>query len=167
MSGIRYLFISNNNVFKIPTPKDRIYKPIPQLANQDVLEIILYYETINRKPNKLLFISFDRMQLDNHGQYILTQEEINKGSRNFLLFAFQTPEILSKSDKPLPIPSTITIPTKSEKVCLKQYLKEYMPHIYTIGLHIIEKEIQTRNENNIKNIQFVKDAAKIRTADKR
>lgn len=168
MSGIRYLFISSDNqIYKITVPKGNEYKPMPQLADQDVLEVILYYETVSRKPSKLLFVSFDRLHLDNKGRYILTRGEIDNGIRNYILFAFQTPETISKGDNPLPIPTAVCIPTKSEKECIKNYLKELMPQLHFSGLQMIEREIKSRIDINEKNKKLVLDAAKIRKLNDR
>lgn len=163
MSGTRFVFISKGNqVFRIPEPKGSIYKAIPQLANEEVLEVILHYETRDRKPHKLLFVSFNRLCLDINGQNVLTEEEFNGRSRNFILFALQTPETLSKAEEPLPIPTALPIPTQAEKECLKNYLKEFMPQLYPKGLQEIEREIQSRIQINLNNKKFVKDAEKLR-----
>jgi len=98
MAGTRFLFISKEaQVYKVPIPKDFEYKAIPSLADQDVLEVILHYETRNRKPHKLICVSFQRLSLDNNGQYKLTDDEMNNRSRNFREFALHTPETLSES----------------------------------------------------------------------
>src|SRR5690606_38403228 len=119
MSGLRYLLINSDyKVYKIPAPKNHIYPSVQELSNQLVLEVILYYETHNRKPNQLLHVSFDRLQLNNDGQFIMTELEREKGLRNFLLFGFETPESLSKRNEPLPLPSAIVTPTILEKEAL-------------------------------------------------
>jgi len=166
MSGIRYLFISkDNHVYKITTPKYNFYKAVPELSGQDILEVILYYDTIERKPSRLLSVSFDRLLLDENGLYILTQEEIEKGMRNYLLFAFQSPETIAKNDIPLTIPTTVCIPTKPEKDRLKNYLKKYLPQLYCEGSQVIEAEIANRIGLNNKNKSFILEAAKIRKSN--
>lgn len=166
MSGTKFLFISKEEqVYKIPTP-NVTYKAIPELANQDVLEVVLHYETLNRKPHKLVFVQFQRLALDVNGQYVLTLEEIRKQTRNFMEFGLHTPETLSEEGGPLPIPSAVTIPTQSEKECLKKYIKEHLPQLVNTGFHVLEREIQSRIQTNFNNKKLIIDAMKIRKATK-
>ena len=139
-----------------------VYKAVPEWRNQLVLEVILYYKTVNRKPSELLYVSFDRLQLDNDGLYIFTENEQKEKFRNFSLFAFTTPEILSERKEPLPIPSAVVIPTPSEKECLKNYIKNYLPQLYKSSMYIIEKTIQDHIETNKKHKNLVIEAARIR-----
>lgn len=167
LSGTRFLFISNDlDVYKIPIPKASIYKAVPQLANQSVLEVILYYETNERKPINLVDVWYNRLQLDSNGQYELTQKEIAYMSRNFILFSLQTPETLSKQEKPLPIPSALVMPTLSEKEALIKYIKKSMPKLYPQGAYVIERAIQSRTEINKKNTNLVKQAARLKRKNK-
>lgn len=62
MSGAKPLFISKDGkVHRIPWPKNNIYKRIEALSNQEVLEIILYYKTKDKRPNKLVHVDFDHL----------------------------------------------------------------------------------------------------------
>lgn len=71
----RYLFVSSEGkVVKIARPKDHKYKSVPQLAGEDVLEVILYYRNKDRKPHQLLMVEFDRFHLDSHGNYEQTEK---------------------------------------------------------------------------------------------
>lgn len=59
MSGTRWLYISNDlKVHKVPNPKNSKFKPIKELAGQEVLKVLLYYETFEKKPSKLLLLEF-------------------------------------------------------------------------------------------------------------
>ncbi|TVX94122.1 hypothetical protein [Paenibacillus agilis] len=76
MSGTKWLYINNKfKVYKVPNPINHKYKPIKELAEQEVLQLLLYYETYERKPSKLILMEFDRITLDSEGGYQLTEEE--------------------------------------------------------------------------------------------
>jgi len=163
MPGTRFLFISKEaQIYKVPIPKRFLYKAIPSLADQDVLGVILHYETRNRKPHKLIYVSFQRLSLDNNGQYKLTDDEMIKQTRNFREFAWHSPETLSEIDRPLPIPTAVAIPTQLEKDCLKEYLKEYMPQLVNSGSQVIESAIVSRNKINLENKRLILNASKLR-----
>ena len=96
MTGIKCVYITkDNDIYKIPVPSGNLYKPVPALANQEVLFTLLYYETINRVPTKLISANFDRIQLDNTGGYELTIAEIKKRYYNFDNYGFSDAELLS------------------------------------------------------------------------
>ncbi|GAU75433.1 hypothetical protein [Fusibacter sp. 3D3] len=163
MSGTRFLFITKDlQIYKVPMPRNYIYKAIPSLHNQDVLKVILHYETENRKPSKLVLVSFQRLTLDHNGQYELTNDEIREGSRNFIEFAYHTPESLSETDQPLPIPTPVALPTQLEKDCLKAYIKKNMPQLVGAGFYIIEREVESRKKINLEHKNLVLNASKLR-----
>jgi len=167
MSGLRYLFISNDlKVYRIPSPKDGVYKAVPQLADQLVLEVILYYDTKDRKPYRLLNVFYDRLRLDSEGKYENTQQETEIRLRNFYLFGFQTPETLSKEEEPIPIPSTIVTPTSPEKDSLIKHIKSTMPLLYPGSVYVIEKSIQSCLKANKRDIDFVKEVARLKYMNK-
>jgi hypothetical protein len=167
MAGTRFLFITKDlQIHKIPIPNECIYKAIPSLANQEVLEVIIHYETINRKPNKLIFVSFQRLLLNANGQYRLTNDEIDERSRNFIEFAYYTPETLSKKEGPLSIPTTLTLPTQIEKECLKDYIKKNMSKLVATGYSVIEREIASRKKINLENKKLIIEASKFRNKRK-
>ncbi|WP_256720885.1 MULTISPECIES: hypothetical protein [Paenibacillus] len=113
----RYLFVSSEGkVVKIARPKDHKYKSVPQLAGEDVLEVILYYRNKDRKPHQLLMVEFDRFHLDSHGNYEQTEEDRKRAFHNFLSFGMANLlEGIEVEDKPLPIPVAPIIPTTAEK----------------------------------------------------
>lgn len=163
MSGIRYLLITRDNkVYKIAIPKRNAYRAIPELHDQLVLEVILYYETKNRKPYEMLNVSFDRLHLNSDGRFVLTDDEGKERFRNFDLFAFQTPQSLAEKEGPLPLPSAIVLPTDQEKEALKKYIKNELPKLYETGVYEIENAIRHSTEVHDKFIDLVKQAAKIK-----
>jgi len=165
MPGTRFLFITKDlQIFKVPVTRNLNYKAIPSLHNQNVLEVILHYETEHRKPSKLVLVSFQRLTLDSNGQYELSNDEICENSRNFIEFAFQTPESLIKTNQPLPIPTQVTLPTQLEKDCLKEYIKKHMPQLVRTGFYIIEREIESRKKINLEHKILVLNAAKLKNA---
>ena len=167
MSGLRMIFLSDDRrVFKIPHPKNSIYKPVKQLSNETVLEVIFYYETYQRKPVKLLNVFFSRRQLDSKGQYLLTKDEQDRATRNLNLFSFETPETFSKSERQIPIPSALELPTSREKEIIIEYMKDKLPKLYPEGCYVIEKAIQRIKEKNKENKNFVKEVAKRRALSK-
>jgi len=151
MSGLRLI------------PKKFVYKAIPEIANQLVLEVNLYFETLNRKPWKLLNVSFDRIQLDEHGQYILTDDEVNNGMYNFTHFAFVTAEDLANRDEPLRIPKAIVIPDSKEKEILFKYIKQKYPDLWeNNAAEVIEISILSRKSSHSELVEKVKKASAIR-----
>ncbi|MCD5414428.1 MAG: hypothetical protein LR001_05430 [Clostridiales bacterium] len=167
MSGLRMIFVSDDlRVFKISQPQNSIYNPVKQLSNATVLEVGFYYETYERKPVKLLNVFFDRLQLNSNGQYLLTEDELGRRTRNFNLFAFDTPETFSKSERQIPIPSTLEFPTSREKEIIIEYMKDKLPQLYPEGCYVIEKTIQGIKEKNEKNKNFVREVAKRRALSK-
>lgn len=127
MPGIRNLYIVNDSVIKVPQPKGSTFKAIPSLKNRSVLWVEIIYETKNRVPDSIWRIIFNRIDLDDNGQYELTFDELTKKMRNITLFSFQTPETLGEGNEPLPIPSSIAIPTKTERKALIRYIIDRMP----------------------------------------
>lgn len=163
MSGSKSLYIAEDGkVYKIPQSKNRVSISNSNLANQSVLEVFLYYETKERKPFRLISIGFDRLQLDNIGQYQFTDEEMKMKMRNFNEFAFYTAEDFSKKPEPWPIPDAAVIPNKIEKDVLVNFLKEEYPLLSNNCLQIIEREVQRRKSNHANLINLIKTAIKIK-----
>ncbi|WP_442601836.1 hypothetical protein [Paenibacillus sp. KN14-4R] len=149
MTGCRYLFISSNGdkIIKISQPKNHKYKPIPQLANENVLEVILLYENKDRKPHQLLTVEFDRFRLDSNGNYEETEADRIRAFHNF--FAFGMPILLEDvevDDKPLPIPVAPIVPTDSEKRSLYNYINEKLPNLAVGAPYVVESKIKASRE---------------------
>lgn len=163
ISGLRFFYISGEvKIYSIPIPKRFVYKAIPELANQLVLEVNLFFETLNRKPWRLLNVSFDRIQLDENGQYTVTDEEVHKGMYNFNTFAYTTAEELSNRDIPLPIPKAIVIPDPKEKEVLVKYIKQKYPALWKNSADVIERSIRSRIASHSELVDMVKKASAIR-----
>lgn len=164
MAGLRYLFITKENqVYKITTPKNYNYPAISELKGEYVLEVILYYETLNRKPYRLLNVTFDRLQLNDEGRYVYTLEEQKEKTYNYIFFIYNTPEELSKKEGPIILPRATIIPTQGEKEALKRYIEVEIPQVNKYGTHAIEEAIQKNKAIHRNLIQLVKDAAKLRS----
>jgi hypothetical protein len=149
MTGCRYLFLSKGDmIIKIPQPKKHKYKSVPQLANQDVLEVILYYEIKDRKPVKLLTVGFDRFRLDTDGNYEETEADRKRAFHNF--FAFGIPSLFNEveEDKPLQIPIAPIIPTDNEKRILYSYINEKLPNLATEAPYVVESKIRASREKH-------------------
>lgn len=163
MGGIRYLFISRaDKVHKIRIPVNNQYPAVKELQDELVLEVILNYETQNRKPYRLVNVTFDRLQLNEEGRYIYTEEEQKERFYNFKLFAFNTPESLSEREGPIYLPRAIAIPTEREKETLIKYIEKEMPLMYQSGLQAIDDAIYKNQEIYDNLIYLVKEAAKLK-----
>ncbi|MBS4022978.1 MAG: hypothetical protein KGZ79_11275 [Dethiobacter sp.] len=159
MPGIKFLYItSEGKVYTIPTPNDSTYKAIPELGNSSVLMVNLYYETKNRKPWRLIRVGFDRIQLEEHGQYVLTTQERHDKFYNFNMFGFMTVEELSKGDEPLPIPKAPDIPTAKEKIALINFIRSKYPALWENSPLAVEKAIEFNINAHSKLINMVKEA---------
>jgi hypothetical protein len=65
----RIVHILNENVVcKIPYTCIRSNRSIPQFANQNALEVVLMYETLNHKPAKLIEMHFNRIKLNSEAR---------------------------------------------------------------------------------------------------
>lgn len=173
LSGIMYLYVSNKNeAYKIPKPKyspytyTTTYKAVPSLANEEVLLVILCYETLNRKPHKLDLISFHRAKLDEKGCYISNQEELNNSLNNFVNYAFSTSDDLALRDTiPIPI-APVNIPTENEKNALYSYVKENYPLLWVNCPFLVEQNSKSieKHYNELK--ELVKEAYKKKSKTK-
>lgn len=165
MSGIRWLFISKDyKVYRIPKPKKHVYKPIKDLSGQEVLEVILYYETRDRKPFKLLTVHFDRLSLNAEGRYMMSDEDRDRSFYNVFEFGIGTPEELAKRDKPLAIPIAPVTPSSAEKEALYTYLGEELPELAKDAPIIVEKLIGYSKESHQKNINLIKQSKRLKEA---
>lgn len=145
MTGCRFLFITGGDkIIKISQPKNNRYKSVPQLANQDVLAVILYYENKDRKPDQLLTVEFNRFRLDSDGNYEVTEADRKREFHNFL--AFGMPSLLEEGDKPLPIPVAPIIPTDTEKKLLYSYINEKLPNLAADAPYVVERRIKAMKE---------------------
>jgi hypothetical protein len=149
-------------VFRISQPKNQVYKPIQELAGQEVLEVILYYDTIDRKPYKLLTVEFDRLRLDSEGRHVVSEEARRRGLYNFLEFGLVTPEELANRDRPLSIPVAPIIPTVREKEALYNYLRDKLPVLAKDAPLVVEIRLKSRDRIHQRNIDLVRQAKKLK-----
>jgi len=163
MTGIKCLYITkDNHVYKIPVPNGNFYKPVSHLSNQEVLFTLLYYETINRVPSKLIYVNFDRIQLNDAGGYELTIDEIKKRYYNFDHYGFSNAELLSQKEC-IPIPQATIIPATSEKEALYCYIKNKFPILWCDFSKILENYIEHCIYNDLELKQLVKKASMLRS----
>ncbi|MBW7475692.1 hypothetical protein K0T92_13140 [Paenibacillus oenotherae] len=163
MSGTRWLYINKElKVIKIPSPKNHIYKPIKEWAGQEVLKILLFYKTKDRKPSKLLMIEFDRITLDSNGGYQLTDELVHEAMYNFLEFGFSTTEELAQRDSPPAIPRAPILPKPEEKKALYNYLQNQNKTLFMDAPYILESRINALNQIYKENLDLVKQSQKLR-----
>jgi hypothetical protein len=162
MTGIKCLYITKDNqLYKIPTPKGHINKPVSYLANQEVLFVLLYYETFNKIPSKLISANFDRIQLNNIGGYELTMDEMKKRYYNFEHYSFNDAKSLSKKEY-IPIPQATVIPTLSEKEILYQYIESKFPLLWCSFSELLENYISRCIYNDLELKHLVKKASILR-----
>ncbi|WP_160686734.1 hypothetical protein [Clostridium sp. C2-6-12] len=162
MAGIKCLYITKDNqVYKIPVPKSKFYKPVSYLASQEVLFVLLYYETFNKLPIKLISANFDRIQLNDKGGYELTMSEMKKRYYNFEHYGFKDAETLSQKEY-IPIPQATIIPTISEKEALYHYIKINFPLLWSNFSEILEDYISRCIYNDLELKQLVKKASLLR-----
>ncbi|SFS40837.1 hypothetical protein [Paenibacillus sp. 453mf] len=159
----RYLFVSRTGkVIKIARPKDHKHKAVPQLAGEEVLEVILYYRNKDRKPHKLLMVEFDRFHLDPDGNYKQTEEDRKRAIHNFLSFGMaDLHERIEVEDKPLPIPVAPIIPTTAEKKSLYDYINVKLPSFSDDAPYVVESKIIAAKEKYEEFKSMVKKSNKL------
>lgn len=143
-----YLYVSGKKgVYKIPKSKynenyDLEFKKVKEFANEKVILITLFYETLNRKPYKLELVSFHRAQLDKDGGYAITQKVIDDTSSNFFNYAFCDADDLAKRET-IAIPvAPDNIPTEEKKKALYTYLNKKYPIFMNDCPYFVEKNIK-------------------------
>ncbi|MHB1167510.1 MAG: hypothetical protein ACYC3E_01200 [Carboxydocellales bacterium] len=157
MPGIKCLYItSDGRVFNVAISKNSVFKPVPDLAGESILEVSIFYETKERKPWRIFRFDFERITLNSEGQFILTGNEVHRSMRNFNIFAFSTVEDISQRSGPLPIPNAPIIPNEIEKKALISYLKGKYSVLWENSWNVLEQHIRDahqRHENQIKTIK--------------
>jgi hypothetical protein len=163
LSGIKFLFIGGEGeIYPIPASKGSAYKAVPRLANESVLVVELFYETENRKPWRLIYVGFDRVQLDGHGQYILTMEERGSKFYNISHFGLASAEELSKREEPIAIPKAPVVPNAKEKEALISFMKRKYPILWGNSPEAVELSIQSRLHTHSDLVNLVKKSTVIR-----
>ena len=163
MSGIKFLFISGEGeVYLIPVSKGSVYKAVPSLANQSVLVVELLYEVENRNPWRLIYVGFDRIQLDGHGQYVPTVEERGSKFYNICHFGLASAEELSKREEPIAIPKALVVPNAKEKDTLISFMKRKYPSLWENSPEAVELSIQSRLDTHSDLVNLVKESTVIK-----
>jgi hypothetical protein len=135
--------ISNNNeILKVPKYYYDKSKTIIQLSNTTILEVILFYEVLNRKPEKLIAIEFNRCQIDSAANIIDRND--SSALKNFLNYNSCNADELSLREE-IPIPRAHTIPTKKEKQVLYDFLENKFPLLWNECPYITESHIKKQN----------------------
>lgn len=160
MAGIKWLYITTNNkVFNVPQPKDFKFKAIKELSDQEVLRVMLFYHTTDRKPTHLELIEFARITLDTDGAY--NGRDMNKIAKLYDE-AFSTPQSLAEQENPFSLPLAPVIPTLEEKNCLYDYLDKKFPLLKKTAPIIAERAISKSKQIHQGKIDKIKEASKIR-----
>lgn len=123
---------------------------------------MLYYETKDRKPERLLIVEFDRIRLDTEGVYELTDEEMNKVMQNALHFIYATPQQLANSEGPVVLPVAPSIPSSKEKIALYAYLNNKIPSLGKDAPKIVENTIASLKNVHQEKIDMIKEAKVLR-----
>lgn len=119
-----HLFITfKGQIYKVPNPRNGVFKEVQDLANSSVLYVCLAYEILNRKPFKTVQMWYDRININSNGQYIITDEEIQKKMRNYKNFGFE--QIIEAAfDMNIPeIPDAPALPNSVQKEGLRKYFQ--------------------------------------------
>jgi hypothetical protein len=145
MSGSMSLYITRDgNVFRVPRDRMGNEKAVPKLAGRSVLFVRLQYETVARKPYRVLAMLIDRLDLNENGEYVLTVEEAQRKCRNYINYSLVTPEILSEREEPWELPDAPIIPNKLEKEVLTSFIKRKYPKLWRNSPGFIESVIRRR-----------------------
>lgn len=153
-------------MYPIPASKGSDYKAVPGLANESVLVVELFYEVKNRKPWRLIYVGFDRIQLDGHGQYILTMEERGSKFHNISHFGLAIAEELSKREEPVTIPKAPVVPIAKEKEALISFMIRKYPILWENSPEAVEVSIQSRLNTHLYLVNLVKKSTVIRRKNK-
>lgn len=136
--------ISNNNeIHKVPKSYYDESKTIIKLSNTTILEVMLIYDVLNRKPEKLVRIEFNRCQIDSFAN-IVNRNDSN-ALENFLNYSGCTADELSLREQ-IPIPRAYTFPTDKEKQVLYDFLKKKYPVLWNDCPYITEFLIKKQTD---------------------
>lgn len=163
MGGIKWLYISKENkIYKVPNPKNGIFREIKELSEQDVLKVMLYYRTKNRKPDKLVMVEFDRITLDSNGVYEVIDEREKRMLQNAFQFIYNTPQQLADNKSPFELPQEPSVPSNIEKIALYEYLNQNFPNLGNDAPAIVENAISSLKKIHQKKINLIEETNKLR-----
>lgn len=162
MPGISYFYItSDNQVIKVPQPKENGFKPITTLANEEVIIVEIVYTTSNRKPISTSLVSFKRVTLDVNGSYRSSYEEQSEAVNDLDALNFGASKIAESSDH-LEIPRARFIPTNEQKNTIIQYIKKEYPSLYQTVAYKIQEYCTAVVYRNEKKRKLIREEARIR-----
>lgn len=157
MAGFLNLCIcTDGKIIKVPNVKWDNNKAIPQLSEQKVLHVHIAYDTEERKPSMIIGVWFDRLLLDESGQYTLNKD--HPSLKNFINYGLASAEELCERQGPLTIPLAPIVPTQFEKEALNRYLKNKYPILLKNSPQTIELTINRLNGQHRGYIDLVKKA---------
>lgn len=153
---IKYLCVHDGKVYEIPVYKIKNGKfPKKELAGKTVIMMEMTYETKDRRPFKIIRITFERASFDNKGIYDIHKDAPSQAFAVKLKYMFSK---LYKKNEPLPIPIAPVIPTKQEVEILKAYLNKKYPALLQNSPNVIEKWITIAKEQHKKEIKMMKES---------
>ena len=166
VAGFINLYICRDGkVIKLSRGKWDKNEPMYKLSLQEVLHVQIAYESVQRIPSIMLGVWFERLQLNEVGQYTLNR--YHPAMQNFIKYAFDSAEELSKRDEPLTIPVAPIIPTQFEKEALNAYLKNKFPVFLKNSPQKIELTIKRLREQHKEYIELIKKANDLRKVRKK
>ena len=138
------LDISNNNeIKKITKSCFDENKTVDRFANTTILEAILFFEVINRKPEKLVDILFHRYQVDKEANKITLDNDA--ALHNFNNYFLSDADKLSLHEE-IPLPRAYLNPTYVEKQLLYGFLKQKYPVLWNDCPYVAESRIKKSND---------------------
>ncbi len=162
MSGIRTIYVTESlNVHRVSRDKSGEKRPLVALANQTVLDVLFYYETVNRKPSRMVTVSFNRIRLNDEGADIITDEDLQR-SMQCMNSVFWTPEEEAEGLEYVSLPTISDYPTPKETECIYNYLKNDLPTLYPDGCFNVDLAIRGAVQINEKRVRRAKEVARIK-----
>lgn len=155
VSYIVFHISNNNEIYKVPKSYYDESKTIIQLANTTILEIVLFYEVLNRKPQELINIEFNRCKINSMTNIVDRND--SSAIKNFINYSLCTADELSLRQE-IPIPRAHTVPTEKEKQVLYDFLKNKYPVLWNNCPYITESHIKKLNEILAEYKELVKQA---------
>lgn len=136
--------ISNNNeILKVPQDYYNNSMTVEKFANTSILEVVLFYDLLDRKPEKLINIELNRCHITSESK-IIDRNDSN-AMKNFCNYSFCDAEQLALRDE-IPVPRAPVAPTGKEKQLLYNLLKAKYPKLWEDCSYITEHRLKQLNE---------------------
>ncbi|MFL0198508.1 hypothetical protein ACJDU8_23550 [Clostridium sp. WILCCON 0269] len=154
MTSYMVLHITDNyKAYKISKRIYEMNKSTLKLANQNLLQVMLIYDTYNRKPSKLIKVEFDRITVDSNS-FIIYSESSFEFENNTVNYIFSDANELALLNK-LPLPRAPVIPNQHEKVSLYEFIDKKYPFFHNPCVYLTEQYINIKNNIYSKNKKLV------------